>query len=111
MSEAEFWNCTPRYFAACQKAWIERQRREWERARFTGWLSVLPHVSHKRGGLKITELYPFEWDEKPKPFAMDEVDKERLLRFEQHAKKIFEKQFGAKFDSAPEPKATNGNHQ
>lgn len=105
MTEAEFWACTPRYFAARQKAYIENQRRDWERARFTGWLSVLPHVS-KKGGLKITDLYRFDWEEKPKPKPMEPVDLEALRKFEEDAKKILEKQFGVKFDAPPKP-ATN----
>ncbi len=105
MPEAEFWACTPRYFAARQKAYIENQRRDWERARFTGWLSVLPHVSQKKGGLKITDLYRFEWDEK-KPAAPEITPEDRaaLLKFQADAQKIFEQQFGVKF-SVPE---TNG---
>ena len=103
MSEAEFWACTPRYFAARQKGYIENQRHEWERARFTGWLAVLPHVSSKKGGLKITDLYQFEWDEIKKPAAakvMSQEEREALLKFQEDAKKIFEKQFGVKFEVA-----------
>lgn len=112
MPEAEFWACTPRYFAARQKAYMENQRREWERARFTGWLSVLPHVSGKKGGLKITDLYRFDWDEirkPPAPAEMSPAEREALSAFAADAMKIFEKQFGAKF--TPEQKAAlNGDH-
>ena len=106
MPEAEFWACTPRYFAARQKAYIDNQRRRWEQARFTGWLSVLPHVSHKKGGLRITDLYRFEWDEAPRPAVprkLDAAEMEALKKFEEDAKKIFEKQFGVKFETPANP--------
>lgn len=112
MPEAEFWACTPRYFAARQKAYVENQRREWERARFTGWLSVLPHVSHKKGGLKITDLYRFDWDEERKPAAAPEItpeEREALLQFQADAMKIFERQWGVEF--TPEQKAANGHYK
>ena len=109
MTEAEFWASTPRYFAARQKAWIETQRREWERARFTGWLAVLPHVDTKKRGLSVTDLYRFEWDEKPKP-KFDPIDLEKMRKFQEEAKLIFEKQFGVKFPEATS-NATNGENQ
>lgn len=113
MPEAEFWACTPRYFAARQKAWIEAQRREWERARFTGWLAVLPHVDAKRrGGLRITDLYRFDWEQHQNPLARKPTPEElvELRKFEADAMKIFEKQFGVKFQQAPLEPAMNGKN-
>lgn len=97
MTEAEFWDCTPRYFSARQKVYVENQRMLWELARFTGWLSVLPHVSKKHGGLKITDLYRFNWEEKKQ--ILQETDLESMKKFEIEAKLIFEKQFGVSFNT------------
>ena len=106
MTEAEFWASTPRYFAARQKAYIENQRREYERARFTGWLSVLPHVT-KKGGLRITQLFRFDWEEKPQA-QFEPVDVAAMKQFEDEAKKIFEQQFGIKFNQQA---SANGHYQ
>lgn len=108
MTEAEFWDSTPRYFAARQKAYVEGQRRAWERARFTGWLAVLPHVDTKKRALSVVDLYRFEWDPKPKP-KFEPIDLEKMRAFEAEAKVIFEKQFGVKFN-APAETATNGKN-
>lgn len=108
MGEDEFWHCTPRYFAAKQKAWLNTQRRQWELARFTGWLSVLPHVS-KKGGLRITDLYRFDWEEKPKAREIPPEELEALRKFQEDAKRIFEKQFGVTFKDAPAEPAMNGH--
>lgn len=109
MSEPEFWECTPRFFAARQKAWVESQRIGWEQARFTGWLAILPHVSHKRRGLKVTDVFRFEWETKPTA-SIAPVDQEALLKFQEDAKKIFEKQFGIKFKEPETTSNGNGNH-
>lgn len=110
MTEAEFWASTPRYFAARQKAYIENQRREYERARFTGWLSVLPHVT-KKSGLRITQLFRFDWEEEKMaaPKELTDEERETLLKFQADAMKIFEKNFGVHFSE--EQKAANGHYQ
>lgn len=70
----------------------EREQREWERARYIGYLAVMPHVSSKRR-LRITDLGRFPWEKVVKPeFEARTEDQERkheqakaLLL--QHAKK------------------------
>lgn len=107
MSESEFWDSTPRYFAARQQAFTMAQRVEWERARFMGWLSVLPYTQGKT--LKVTDLCPFEWDPEPQaPAGPTEEELAALRKFEEEAKQIFEKQFGVKFDVPQQ--ALNGHN-
>lgn len=107
MSEADFWACTPRFFAAKAKAYIHHSRRDWERARFTGWLAGAPPVI-KGGMMRVTDAYLFEWEAETPRF--EPVDLEAMRKFEEDAKRIFEKQFGAKFDTTPAQPAMNGNN-
>ena len=105
MSEPDFWACTPRYFAARQKAFALQQQREWERARFVGWISILPHLSLERR-IRITDICLFDWEKAPAP-KFEPVDKAELQRAHNAALDIFEKQFGLK---RPEPIAAHGHH-
>lgn len=98
MSEAEFWDTTPRFFAARQQAFIAAQRSKWERARFIGWLAVLPYTGEGKS-VRATDLFRFEWEPEPEaPAGPTDAELEALRQFEQEAKIIFEKQFGVKFD-------------
>ena len=97
MTEREFWDATPRYFAALQKSCIEQERRQWERARFIGWLSVLPHVGKKSGGLSAKKLFRFDWETEKVVF--EPTTKEEMKSFEAEAMEIFKKQFGVELKS------------
>lgn len=97
MSESEFWDSTPRYFAARQKAYIEAERRQWERARFMGWLSVLPHVGKKSGGLSAKKLFRFDWEAEKVEF--EPINKEEMKAFEADAIAILQKQLGIQLES------------
>lgn len=77
-----------------------------ERARFTGWLASAPPVI-KGGKMSVTDAFRFDWEEMPTPKQMDPAEREALLKFQEDAKKIFEKQFGVKFEAPAEP-AMNG---
>jgi len=105
MPEEEFWASTPRYFAARQKAFIEMQQREWERARFVGWISIMPHLDPKRR-VRITDVCRFEWEKVLPQF--DPQTREERQRFHEDALTIFEKHFGLK---RPEPNTANADHQ
>lgn len=59
---------TPREFVATQKAYIERERRQWELARYSGYLSILPHTDKKKR-LKISDLGLFPWEKQVLPIA------------------------------------------
>ena len=97
MSESDFWDSTPRYFAARQKAYIEAERRQWERARFVGWLSVLPHVGKKSGGLSAKKLFRFDWESDRVEF--EPIDKDEMKAFEADAIAILQKQLGIQLES------------
>lgn len=97
MSESDFWDSTPRYFAARQKAYIEAERRQWERARFVGWLSVLPHVGKKSGGLSAKKLFRFDWESDRVEF--EPVSKDEMKAFEADAIAILQKQLGIQLES------------
>ena len=73
---------TPRYFAAVQKAETQKQQAEWERARYVGYLSMLPHVPSKKR-LKITDLGRFPW-ENAEPVFDQQSDEEKALIKERH---------------------------
>lgn len=79
--------CTPRYFAAIQRAFVESEHRAWERARYIGFLSILPHSSSKRA-LKPTDLGRFPW-EKTKVPAFPPMRKAEMDAFRQRAIEVF----------------------
>lgn len=95
LTEQEFFDCTPRYFAAMQKAYVRRERMEWERSRFTAFLSLYGKL---KDGVRITQLHRFEW-EKEAPKKIEPADVEQLKKFEEEAREIFKKQFGVKFEN------------
>jgi hypothetical protein len=88
MGEDEFWNSTPRYFEARQKAFFEAEKRAWERARYIGYLTVLPHVDNKKRRLKPTDLGRFEW-ESTKP-VFEPINRAEMEQFAADAKRIIE---------------------
>ena len=88
MSENEFWQATPIWFAARQKAHAERVQSEWERARYAAFFAVVPHVN--KGAIKQpSDLGKFPWEQTAPKFAPVDPDvmkawhekaKERLLK-------------------------------
>lgn len=78
-----------------------------ERARFIGWLAGAPPVI-KGGTMSVLDTYRFEWEEKPKPKEITPAEQEALLKFREDAKKIFEQQFGVKFEQPPAEPQVNG---
>lgn len=97
MTESEFWDSTPRYFAARQKAYIEAERRQWERARFMGWLSGWPHVGKKMAGVSAIKLFRFDWEAEKVEF--EPVSKDEMKAFEADAMAILQKQLGIELKS------------
>lgn len=71
---------TPRQFAAHRRGIAEREQREWERARYTAYLAMLPHVPSKRR-LRITDLGRFPWEKVKKP-VFEEQSAEVKANFE-----------------------------
>lgn len=61
MSEAEFWNCTPRYMAAKLKALELQQQLTWEQSRYIAFHAIKPG-DHKNKLQKLTDLGRFPWE-------------------------------------------------
>lgn len=103
LSEPDFWHTTPRYFAALQRAFIKRERREWERVRMIGFFSVLPHHdSKKRGRLTPQRLFPLPWDDDVQGRAIARKAPESFVRAaDEIAKRFMEKN----------PMLTHGNNK
>lgn len=94
MSESEFYETSPRFFAARQRAWQRQQQEGWEQARYIGWLCIQPHIDTKRR-IKITDLGRFPWEELKKP-VFEPVDKAKMDKFRQDAIAIIERRNGVK---------------
>lgn len=62
MSEAEFWDSTPRYFFARQDAEIKKQQREMEVARFLAFYTIKPYDSDNKYKAP-KDVCIFEWDD------------------------------------------------
>lgn len=67
---------TPRQFAAWQRGKVNGEQIAWERARYTAYLSMLPHVSGKRR-LKITDLGRFPWEKVQAPVFEEQTEAEK----------------------------------
>ena len=82
LSESDFWFCTPRYFAALQRAKNERYKEDYERARYLGYLTLLPHVE-KGKDLKPIDLgrFPWETEQRGEFLGWEGVDPEMLAKF------------------------------
>lgn len=65
MSQAEFWSSTIRQVlditSARMQAEQDRERGQWERARWLGTVILQPHLQ-KGKTLKPTDLIKFEWE-------------------------------------------------
>lgn len=81
MSEAEFWDSTPRYFAARVKAFREN-RHGMEEARFVAF-----HVL-KAGGFKVrrlTQIAKFPWDVFAPSVKLEAWDSPAMKKFDEEA--------------------------
>jgi hypothetical protein len=81
MSEAEFWDTSPRYFAARVKAYDDRQKYDFERTRVASFLICSPHLKKHA---TLNRFWPSPW-EKPKKIDWQPVDPAVLANFEAHA--------------------------
>jgi len=86
MSEQEFWDCTPRYFAMRRKAWLQN-RQIMEAARFVAF-HVIKTVDIKSRFTKLTDIVRFEWEPAPQ---FEPWDKEEMEKFSEQADKALEK--------------------
>jgi hypothetical protein len=62
MSEAEFYQTTPRFFLLKQEGWAESHLQQgWEIARYIAFFTISPHT--KKGALKtVSDLGKFPWE-------------------------------------------------
>lgn len=81
MSEVEFWDCTPSYFALRRRAWLDN-RQQMEAARFVAF-HVMRSVDTKGHLKRLTDIIRFEWDEPG--FEFEPIDKEELEKFSAEA--------------------------
>lgn len=86
MSLTEFYDAAPRDVNACIKAYYEREKNEWNRARVVSYYSVVPHM---KNAPRITKFMPFDWDAPMKANVREitEGEKEWLKRFERRMDK------------------------
>ncbi|HNB51101.1 MAG TPA: hypothetical protein PK530_04130 [Anaerolineales bacterium] len=81
MTEAEFWDSTPRYFAARLRAWSDARKRELQDLRTTHFFIV------RAAGAKITSpenLYRYEW-EAARVVEFEPMDEVEMQRFSDEA--------------------------
>lgn len=85
MSEAEFYQTTPRYFYNRQKAW-QRQRdadlkrqENWHRWHLelhrSGYLTEINLQVDKMHRMKPHDFFPLPWDEKPEQVTTEDLKK------------------------------------
>jgi hypothetical protein len=85
MTQAEFWNSTIRQVlditTARVEAHQERERGEWERARWLGTVILQPHLQ-KGKTLKPTDLIKFDWEQRViSEQRLDDKESEEVKRF------------------------------
>lgn len=96
MSEDEFWQATPVYFAARVEAYTKHRQNAIEDARFAAWLIVGPQLKNP---VRLTKFYPLPWEEESIPqFAP--IDPDVIRKFNEEADRILETHF-----NKPKPEA------
>lgn len=94
MGEEEFWACTPRYFAARQEAYVERNKRDMEALRLSTYKICYPYLNR---GSTLKRFWPMPWD-KTSATVFEPADPVELKKFEDEAKLIFQN-MGIQFDA------------
>lgn len=85
MSEAEFWDSTPRYFAARVKAFVEN-RQGMEEARFVAYY-VMKTVDPKNRYKRLTQIVKFPWEKALRTVKLEDWDSPEMLKFDEEADK------------------------
>ena len=86
-SENEFWDMTPRFFAAAVKGWERNNRESWERARMVGYLSIAGYFDPKKATPSVEKVWPLPWDKKAviipwTPEEYNELHERRKIKME-----------------------------
>ena len=85
MSEAEFWESTPRYLSARQKAKAGDMHQSWEQTRFLAYV-MLKTVDSKNKIRKVQDVCKFPWEQEVVRFVKQ--TKEDLQKFSDEADEI-----------------------
>ena len=87
ISEDEFFDMNMRQFYARRHGYTQREQQEWERARYVGYFSLMPHTG-KRKRLRISDLGHFPWEDSAPKF--DEQTPEELAKINERHKRQLE---------------------
>jgi hypothetical protein len=85
MSEVEFWDSTPRYLAARQKATTQRMQLSWEQTRFIAF-ETLRASTRQFKVRKPEDVCKFPWEQDVPRFAPQ--TREQLEAFDREADEI-----------------------
>jgi hypothetical protein len=85
MSEVEFWDSTPRYLSARQKAETQRMQLSWEQTRFLSY-TIYKTVDSKNKIRKPSDVCKFPWEQDIPRFAPQ--SREQLEAFDREADEI-----------------------
>ena len=85
MSEVEFWDSTPRYLAARQKATTQKMQLSWEQTRFLSY-TIFKTVDSKNKIRKVQDVCKFPWEQDVPQFVPQ--TKEQLQAFSDEADEI-----------------------
>lgn len=84
LTEAQFFDMTPRQFAAWNRGVTQRQRAHIEAIRIQTYLICLPNLKR---GTNMKKFWSLPWDETPK---IPVQTPEEIAHFNTNARKIFE---------------------
>lgn len=87
LSEAEFFDMTPRQFFARRNGQIEREKREAERIRLAAYLIATPTTNKGKTIMPIRRWWPLPWDNETAP-VFEEQTPEQRAAWEERAKRI-----------------------
>lgn len=85
MSEAEFWDSTPRYLSARQRAKTNEGRLTWEQTRFLAY-TIFKTVDSKNKIRKVQDVCKFPWEVEAPKFVPQ--TREELQSFSDEADEI-----------------------
>jgi hypothetical protein len=88
MPESEFWETTPRYFAARVRGKQRDDREKWVMARQAAYWTILPHMGKKQ--IKPTALGVFEWEQQPLSMSKEITPEQKadMSKFKEMALKL-----------------------
>lgn len=91
MSEAEFWDTTPRFLAARHEAFMSHheslERANWERSRF---LALFISAPHSRKKLSVYDLATFPWETQK-----TELDQQTMAEWKKELQSLWEEEYAA----------------